>query len=128
MIRYSYTAFTSIPAPFVHVTLRCRETGMEVAAVPALIDTGADCTVLPARLVGELSLVPMGRLLIEGLGGRVSEMPTYAVEVAIRNLRQVIVKVLAADGEPVVLLGRDVLNHFRILLDGPGLAVEVSES
>ena len=26
---------------------------------------------------------------------------------------------------PFVLLGRDVLNHFRVLLDGPNLVLEM---
>ena len=29
-------------------------------------------------------------------------------------------------GEPYVLLGRDVLNRYRIVFDGPQLALEIS--
>jgi hypothetical protein len=33
--------------------------------------------------------------------------------------------VFALEGEPFILLGRDVLNQHRVLLDGPGLALEI---
>jgi hypothetical protein len=36
-----------------------------------------------------------------------------------------LVKVLASLEEPYVLLGRDVLNHFRITLDGPNLVLDI---
>ena len=35
------------------------------------------------------------------------------------------VKVLASPDEPHTLLGRDVLDQFTILLDGPTLSLEV---
>ncbi len=34
-------------------------------------------------------------------------------------------RVIADRDEPYVLLGRDVLNHFRVELDGPNLIVEI---
>jgi len=43
----------------------------------------------------------------------------------VRDLEPVTVKVLASDEEPYALLGRDVLNRFTILLDGPNLALEL---
>jgi hypothetical protein len=33
--------------------------------------------------------------------------------------------VVASSGEPWVLLGRDVLNAHRLLLDGPHLTLEI---
>jgi predicted aspartyl protease len=125
VIRYTYTSFGPVPAPFVHVTLRCLETGKEASDVPALIDTGADCTVIPVRFVGEPGLVSMGQIPIAGFGGCIAETPTYYADVAVRSLPPVNVKVLASDGEPIVLLGRDVLNHFRLVLDGPGGVLEI---
>jgi hypothetical protein len=44
---------------------------------------------------------------------------------SIRDLREVAVSVAAAN-EPYVLLGIDVLNHYRILLDGLTLAIELA--
>ena len=66
-----------------------------------------------------------GDIPLIGLGGRLVECPTYAVEVALRSLQAVFVKTAASDGEPYILLGRDVLNHYRIVLDGPKQTLEI---
>jgi hypothetical protein len=118
MIRYAYNRQVEPPAPFIHVSLRCVETGKFIDNLPALIDTAADRTVIPGGLVGLLALVPLDELQVAGLGGQVFSVPTYKVELAIRTL-------LPHAEEPFILLGRDVLNHHRLLLDGPGLSFEI---
>ncbi len=125
MIRYRYNQQVSPPAPFIHVTLLCREAGTQRADLPAQLDTAADRTVIPGALVEQLGLVPLDELPVAGFGGQVFLLPTYRVELAIRNLPSAAREVFAHPGEPFVLLGRDVLNHHRIVLDGPGLTVDV---
>jgi predicted aspartyl protease len=125
MIRYGYNRQVSPPAPFVHVTLRCAETGKEIADVPAQLDCAADCTVIPRSLVEDLGLAPLDELRIGGFAGQVFLVTSYRIEISIRSLKALMVEVIAHAEEPFVLLGRDVLNTHRILLDGPGLALEV---
>ena len=60
------------------------------------------------------------RLRRAGAAGR-----HLSVEISLRGQPPRPVEVLAHEGEPHVLLGRDVLNHHRLLLDGPGLAMEI---
>ena len=52
-------------------------------------------------------------------------LPTYLVELRVRELDPVTVKALASPDEPHALLVRDVLNRFTILLDGPNLVLEL---
>ena len=125
MIRYRYSNHLSPPAPFVHVTLRNPAGGAELAGVPAQIDTAADRSVLPLALVAQLGLAQTGTLAIGGLGGIVYSLPTFVAFVAIHDLAPQAIKVIASEGEPWMLLGRDVLNAHRLLLDGPASALEV---
>jgi hypothetical protein len=125
VIRYGYNQQTVPPAPFIHVTLRCAETGREVADVPAQLDCAADRTVIPARFVQDLRLVPLDELRVGGFGGQVFLLPTYRLELNIRSLPARMIEVIAHAEEPFVLLGRDVLNAHRIVLDGPRLALEI---
>ena len=72
-----------------------------------------------------LALVPL-----EEIFGRRSRGPglcrsTYKVELTIRTLFPQKVVLIAHDEEPFILLGRDVLNRHRVLLDGPGLTLEI---
>lgn len=126
MIRYKYNDQVPVPAPFIHVTLHCPVTNQEVADIPALTDSGADRTVVPISLILGLGLAQIGEIAVAGFGGEESHCPVYLAEVAIRSLRPILVKVLGATGESYVLVGRDVLNHFRVVLDGPGQVVEIN--
>jgi hypothetical protein len=77
MIRYLYNRQTMPPAPFVHATLRSLEGGRELADVPALLDTAADRSVLPVPWAEQLGLVPIRLFTVGGLGGHVTQIPTF---------------------------------------------------
>jgi len=71
MTRYRYNQQLVPPAPFVHVTLRCGDTGKELVDLPAQLDCAADRTVIPGKLVDQLGLVPLDELPVSGFGGQV---------------------------------------------------------
>ena len=125
MIRYSYNQHLTPPAPFVHVTVRPPERGIAVSDSPALLDTAADITVIPARVAEELQLIPLDEVPIGGFDGRVSWVSTFLVQLALRQSTPKVIRVVASRDEPYVLLGRDVLNDHRVILDGPGLRLEI---
>jgi hypothetical protein len=125
MIRYLYNCQTTPPAPFVHATLRSPGGERELVDVPALLDTAADRSVVPAKWAEELGLVPMRLLPVGGLGGHVAQIPTFLVQLTLREGPIIDLEILGVDAEPHLLLGRDALNYFRILLDGPRLALEI---
>ena len=52
-------------------------------------------------------------------------MSTYRVQIGIHEFPPVMIEAIAHAEEPFVLLGRDVLNRFRLLLDGPQLLLEI---
>ena len=125
MIRTSYVAQLSPPAPFVSVTLRNPLTGAEQRDVPAQIDTAADRTLLPAALVQSLSLPHIGTIAMKVVGGITQTMPLYAVDVILDSMLAQTFEVVANAGEPWILLGRDIMNAHRMLLDGPQLFLEI---
>jgi predicted aspartyl protease len=125
MVRYAYNRQVSPAAPFVHLIVRTPNGNPSGVEVPALIDTGADFSVIPGRLVDDLGLVPLDWAQAIGFGGQLLTLPTFLVELRIRQLNPFTIKVLASPDESYALLGRDVLNRFRISLDGPNLALEL---
>jgi hypothetical protein len=125
MIRYRYADQLNPPAPFIHVTLRCPATGSQVTDVAAQVDSAADRTVLPALIVTALGLVEDGRLLFQGFAGQVVELPIFLVEIKIHDWQPILTRAVVGHAESHVLLGRDVLNAYRLLLDGPQLALEI---
>ena len=93
--------------------------------IPAQVDCAADCSVIPTKLAEQLELVPFDEKPVSGLGGQIRLLPTHRLELGIRNLSVRLVEVIAHPEETYILLGRDVLNAHRVLLDGPALALEI---
>jgi predicted aspartyl protease len=125
MIRYQYAAEISPPAPFVQVTVRnptIRELSVDL---PAQLDTGADRTVVPSHIIDQLQLTAVRAIPIAGLGGERHHLEVFVLRLQVHDLSELVIEVLAHDDELFVLLGRDVLNHFRILLDGPNKILEI---
>src|SRR5436190_22952822 len=125
MIRYGFLAQLDPPAPFVNVVLRNPISGAELRDVPAQLDCAADRTVLPESVARSLNLPQVGAMKLGGFGGATYTLPVYAVLLGLHDLPIQPFKVAAHAEESWVLLGRDVLNRYRILLDGPQLALEI---
>lgn len=124
---YPYQTGVTPPAPFVAVTLAHPESGQRVDAVPAQVDTGAFKTVVPGQVIRSLNLVRLREIEAEGLHGTAVTLATFIVTLTVQGTDgSHTIEVLASDEEPFVLLGRDVLNHFRVVLDGPGQRLEIA--
>lgn len=107
------------PAPLAQVSLRNPESGAIISDVPLLLDTGADVTLLPRdspERVGVRSLPDQDCELV-GFDGSTSFAPVVFLDMVFLN-RVFRGRYLLVDGECGVL-GRDVLNHVILLLDGP---------
>jgi hypothetical protein len=127
MARYRYAAEFNPAAPFVQVTLRNPATGEQREGIPAQLDTAADRTVLPEAVALSLHLNRIGETLIGGFGGTVTVVPLYGVLLGVHTFAPRSMEVLAHPEEQWILLGRDVLNQLRSLLNGPATALEIEE-
>ena len=92
--------------------------------VRAKLDTGADLTAIPTALIERLHLMPAGEIEVEGYDSRRATVRAYDVSLEIDQLNVAGLLVIGF-AEDYVLLGRDVLNRLRILLDGPALTTEI---
>jgi predicted aspartyl protease len=125
-VRYNYNRQISPPAPFVHATVaRPDDSTVSISGVAAQLDTGADFSVIPAALAEQLHVVPLDEVQVVGFGGLKVVVPTYVVSIALPSTEPTLVRMIVARDEPYVLLGRDILNHYHIILDGPQLVVEL---
>jgi hypothetical protein len=117
-----YNRSVEPPAPFVTITVT-NPRRLATGRFPAKLDTAADITALPRVQVQALSL-PQQRLLeVSGYDNRLAIIPTYEASLEVAHIRTRL-EVVAIE-EDYALLGRDVLNLLRLLLDGPALTLEV---
>lgn len=114
------------PAPGVLLNLAHPVTGRRTEGVPALVDTGADLSVLPDRLVTDLGLLRVDEQVVEGFDGGPRVLSVYLVILQVRDLPPVEVRVVRGDVTNAIL-GRDVLNRYKVTLDGPGQVMTISD-
>ena len=119
MPAYDYEGF-SPAAPVAMLTLRHPDSGKSLAGVPMLIDSGADATLLPRPAVKSLGLPGLGeRYELVAFDGSINE--SEAVQAVLVLLDKTFRgRFLQVDSE-IGIIGRNVLNRVRLLLDGPAL-------
>lgn len=121
MPRYQYGRQYHPPAPV--LPLRVGRPGTAPAVlVPALVDTGADLSVLPQGLPARLRLPAVGRLAVAGVEGVPLQLPVYAVEVSMNGDRSI---VRAVSLGATMLIGRDLINKLTLHLHGPEAVLDV---
>jgi len=120
--------FFNPPAPLVRVTLRNSQDGKIVSDVPMLIDSGADVTFIPQQSVTLLgvSLEPDTGYEVAGFDGRKSIAQVVSLDVIF--LRRAFRGRFLVSNQEWGIVGRDVLNHVALVLDGPQLMWEERKS
>lgn len=119
---FAYDASLDPPAPVVPVRIS-GPVGDEAVMLPMLVDTGADCTLVPAPIVRQLGLPQIDVIGVTGVGGARKRATVHAASVELGGLR-VLARIVAFADEAI--LGRDILNQIVVTLDGPGLAMSVA--
>src|SRR5262245_36700417 len=122
MIRYSYNQQVQPPAPFIYVAVIAPGQTTRADRVPMLIDSGADLSVIPQRLIAELNLIKFSNVGVGGFRESLEPGDTFLVGLQIHDWEIEAVEVIAGD-DSYGLPGRDVINQFLIILDGPNLAL-----
>lgn len=121
--RYNYSPGKP-PAPAVLLNLANPLSGVEVRDVPALLDSGADLTVIPTRLIHALQVPQLDLIPIQGYDEQPVPTPTFSIRLQVRDFPPVDVEVVGADVKGAIL-GRDVFNGYYVILNGPQLALEL---
>ncbi|MDQ1640110.1 MAG: hypothetical protein QOF62_3449 [Pyrinomonadaceae bacterium] len=112
------------PAPLARVSLKALHDGAIVTDVPMLIDSGADVTLMPETLINELRLELDQNESYElaSFDGQKSAAKSVQLDLVFqtRTFRGRFLLINSDSG----ILGRNVLNHFALVLNGPGLSWE----
>jgi predicted aspartyl protease len=105
--------------PVLRASLYSSETDLATAPLLALVDTGADATIVPTHYLLEIGAEETAPGWLRGITGDRKPIELYFVDVRLDHTTIVGVRVIASATEESILLGRDVLNKLPLLLDGP---------
>jgi len=119
--RFAYDRTFDPPAPVLLVRMAPPDGSLGVM-VPMLLDTGADCTLVPTAVARALELPRVGSLEVVGLGGSGQRADEHAALVEVGGQR--FLATVVPLGQEAIL-GRDVLNLATVVLDGPKRRFEV---
>jgi gag-polyprotein putative aspartyl protease len=117
--------YFSPPAPLALVALRHPgDRTIVVRDVPMLVDSGADVSLIPERSMSALGLMPEPSAAYEVTAFDGRKSIAHVVNLDMLFLRRAFRGRFLVGNQEWGVLGRDILNHVCVLLDGPGLCWE----
>ena len=114
---YSRKYQPSMPA--LRIQLHSAEASRTTDSLIALVDTGADATIVPRRYLVEVGAQETAPGWLRGITGERRPVALYFVDIRLDRITFPGVRVVADDLAAEILLGRDILNKLPLFLDGP---------
>ncbi len=117
MLDYEASLFNP-PAPVARVVIRNPDSGSTISDVLMLLDTGSDVTLLPHASIEALEISPLADVYYELMGFDGSKSMASVVWIDMIFLNRAFRGRYLLTEEKCGILGRDILNHVTLLLDG----------
>lgn len=124
-MKYPYDASYEPPFPVVRVVLHNPEEGLHTAAENALLDTGSDGSLVPVAYLQQILAPALTDVRIRSHWGEWRSTQLFLVDLELNGLTLPGVFVVGDDQGDEIVLGRNVLNKLRLLLDGPANLTEL---
>jgi predicted aspartyl protease len=125
-MRSAYDSRYLPPAPCVEFRLSAPEQAFSGATLRALVDTGADATIVPFRYIRPFGLQVDNRKYLRSQFGERVKVDVYLLDVGIADIRLPLMEIIADEIGNEILVGRNVLNRLMMVLDGPRQILELS--
>ncbi|MCA9938200.1 MAG: retroviral-like aspartic protease family protein [Anaerolineales bacterium] len=128
VLTYNYdTTYPGPPFPIVEVAVQAVGKTGETIALRALVDSGADATMIPLRELRRLAARQVDTRYAYGITGIRYPVDIYEVGLQIGPYRIPKVYAVADVQNGEMILGRDALNQFIVTLNGLANIVEISQ-
>lgn len=123
---YGYDFRYSPSAPVIEVEIGSVATTDTAKLIP-LIDSGADATLLPVELLKRLHAPRIDTRILRTITNERKAVSLYRVWLQVGSYRLPGVRVVGVSTLESPVLGRDVLNHLIVTLNGLAAVTEISQ-
>jgi len=117
-MEYKYSKNFNPPAPVIEISVSA-PLSKDSISLTALIDSGADITVIPERIIARLKLRRVDSSLASGFSKDVIEASVYSAILSIEGILGPKICRILSWNDDYALIGRDLLNQLITVLDGP---------
>lgn len=126
MAQFDYDSAYHPSAPVIPVGIANPDDNRLPYRAQALIDSGSDATLIPLLILQRIGSFSGEQVQFRGVTGSRLVADVYRVVIHLPAGVSYGIRAVATRGSDEILLGRDVLNQWRITLDGPGETVEIA--
>ncbi len=125
---YTFDYDTAFDPAFPVVEVELRGLGLDNGAMlTALVDSGADGTLVPLNILQQIGIAQSGWVRMKGIGGISRRIPVYLLQLSIGSLSIGTIRVGGDRLNEQMILGRNVLNQMIVTLNGLANIVEISQ-
>lgn len=118
-MKFSYDPNYFPPAPSIEILLGVPDENLTIGPLLALVDTGADASILPVQYIRPLGLQIDNRKYLRSQWGERRVVDTYLMDVGIGRIRLPLVEMIADERGNEIILGRNLLNKLVMTFNGP---------
>lgn len=122
---FDYNSQYLPPAPFAELTVHHENGQKDPITLPAQIDTGADATMLPISVLKQAEALFESTRVAYDFSGQRHLTNLYAVPVTFAG-QDFYLSVIAQENVSEAIVGRDILNHFVVTLNGLAHVTEIA--
>ncbi len=124
-MNYPYLTDCYPPIPVLEIQLGYPTEALALGPLVAIVDTGADGTLIPQTLLDDIGAPLIDEVRMRSQWGEPRRAQMFAVDVGIGDLRLPGVEVVGDEMSGEIILGRNILNRLKLLLDGPHERTEI---
>jgi len=124
-MKHPYTTRYQPAFPSAPIVLRNSDRGLRTTAENALLDTGSDGSLVPIVFLRQIFAPALTDTRIRSHWGEWRPAQLFVVDVELDGLRLPGVFVVGDEQGDEIVLGRNVLNKLRLLLDRPANLTDI---
>jgi predicted aspartyl protease len=126
--RFAYNHAYRPPIPSLQVSLGLPGHEPTLGPLSAIVDTGADATLVPLDYIKQIGAPRVDTGNLRSQWGERRPVFIYAIALQIGIHRFAAVWAVGDESSDEIVIGRNVLNQLRTLLDGPASTLELLDS